>query len=541
MKKIIFVITMFLTVNVFAQSNQEGEKLLYYQKYLSAEDAFHRIISANPADAEAWMLLVKTYLLQGDKQKAVDKLMNSPESFFDSPYYMVAKGGSLYANGKIDSSRIFFDKAVSETKGKKADILANAAALQIIAGGDDMSFPLELLEKAMKRDKNNASLYVLKGNAYRNMHNGSEAYKAYQEAIGKDKDYAEAYQRLGDLFLSQKNRDMYMEYFNKAVTADNNYGPAYYDLYNYYVYTEPNIQKATEYFRKYEMTSDKTTAHDYAATDLEYLNKNYAAAINGAKALIDREVDAVQPRLYKLIAYSYADQKDSANALAYMRHYFSREADSNFVAKDYETMANLQTFSNAPDSAVAYLRKGVAISKDSTSLFNYYKGRAAVAAASKDYAEQAKWMGFYSTENSQANNVDMFNWGIAAFRAADYNTADTAFALYTQKYPEQGFGYYWRARSNAALDTAMQEGLAVPYYTQLIEKLNSDSLTESDKKWKVEALGYLAAYETNTKKDFEKAIDYFEEVLELDPENKNVKNYIGMLEANLKKEQEAAN
>jgi tetratricopeptide (TPR) repeat protein len=46
----------------------------------------------------------------------------------------------------------------------------------------------------------------------------------------------------------------------------------------------------------------------------------------------------------------------------------------------------------------------------------------------------------------------------------------------------------------------------------------------------------LAAYEVNTKKDFARAIDYFEKVLEMDPENESAKKYIGILEKDLAKQ-----
>ena len=109
--------------------------------------------------------------------------------------------------------------------------------------------------------------------------------------------------------------------------------------------------------------------------------------------------------------------------------------------------------------------------------------------------------------------------------------------MYTQKYPEQAFGYYWRARSNVAIDTAMAEGLAVPHYQKLIEVLAKDSVNSNYKKWMSEAYGYLAAYEANTQKDYAEAIGYFEKVLNVDPENENARKYITMLEKNLEGEE----
>jgi len=110
--------------------------------------------------------------------------------------------------------------------------------------------------------------------------------------------------------------------------------------------------------------------------------------------------------------------------------------------------------------------------------------------------------------------------------------------LYTEKYPDQGFGYYWRARTNAIIDTGMTAGLAIPYYMQLIEIMHADSLSKVDKKWMLEAYGYIAAYEANTQKNYDRAIEYFDKILEIDPENADALKYISILETNIKKTEE---
>jgi tetratricopeptide (TPR) repeat protein len=103
-----------------------------------------------------------------------------------------------------------------------------------------------------------------------------------------------------------------------------------------------------------------------------------------------------------------------------------------------------------------------------------------------------------------------------------------------EKYPEQTFGYYCRARSSAGIDTAMTAGLAVPHYTRLVEMLEKDTTANAtNKKWLIEAYVYLAAYKTNTQKDYAAALGYFEKVLALDPDNADVKKYIAILKKNL--------
>ena len=79
----------------------------------------------------------------------------------------------------------------------------------------------------------------------------------------------------------------------------------------------------------------------------------------------------------------------------------------------------------------------------------------------------------------------------------------------------------------------MTQGLAVPDYQKLIEVLQKNTNDGNYKKWMVEAYAYLAAYQTNTQKNYAEAVSYFEKVLQVDPENADAKKYIAILEKNL--------
>jgi tetratricopeptide (TPR) repeat protein len=537
MKRLLpFFLFQSLLVSSYAQPVQEAKKNIYYHRYASAESILHGYLGQQSLDAEAWLLLTKTYLLENKIQKAGDSLSFAPASLSSEPFFLIAKGAISLVNNRVDSSRWYFDKAIDISKDP--GVPAAIADMETLSENGDMNYALDLVHRAMKKDKRNNSLYVLQGNIYRKMHNGSEAFKSYSTAIEKDPSLAEAYYYLGDIFLSQKNADLYLSHFNKAIEADKNFGPAYYELYNYHVYTKPDAEKAMQYFRQYAELSDKTIQHDYSYADLLYLNKNYTEAIEHARKLVNKEGDKVQPRVYKLIAYSYAESGDTLDAVDYMARYFRFGQDSNFIAKDFETMAQLYgATDNGADSAIAYYQKAAKTSNDSTLLYQYYKHLASLSGTKKDYTAQAKWLGQYYSVNDQASNVDLFNWGIAAYRSDNYLLADSVFALYTMKYPNQGFGYYWRARTNAVIDSGMTAGLAIPHYTKLIEVVGTDSLSETDKKWVVEAYGYLATYEANTLKDYEKAIEYFDKILQIDPENVNAKKYIPILEASAKKKE----
>ena len=459
MKKIMLLISFMITALVLhAQSLEQAFQQLYYERYQSAENSFQQLVKQDPSNAQAWYGLVKTNIL---KNENADTIRLAPSSIFDDPYYQVAYGTFLFKENKPDSAVTYFNSALDQTKEKDAGILAAIAHAHIDAEKGDANYAVDLLNKAIKRDKRNASLYDALGNAYRNLGNASEAYKAYEAAIKENGNYAAAYHHLGDIFLSQKNADLYVDYFSKAIAADPDYAPSYYKLYVHYFNIDP--AKAMQNYNHYASRSDRTIETEYDLADLAYLNKNYSEAIQKAKTIFTKQGLKTKPRLYKLIAYSYVELKDSALALTSMKQYFANEQDSNFVAKDFETMADLFGKNN-PDSAIVYYQKASDHEQDSTVLHTYYKKLADFSGSIKDYSGQAKWLAKYNAISPKTNNIDLFNWALAHYRAQEYDSAVAVFGKYTDKYPDQAFGYYWRARSASAIDTSMTQGLAVPYY-----------------------------------------------------------------------------
>lgn len=537
MKKIVLITTFVSSVFVLkAQSVQEGNTHLYYERFTSAEKSFELTAASNANNAEAWFGLTKTYLLQDENEKARTVLSKAPQSVYEEPYYQVAKGWLLLAEAKADSAAVYFNNALKETKEKDAAILSAVAQAHINEKTGNAAYAIELLNKAIKREKNEAGLYVQLGDAYRKIADGSEAYKAYKAALEKNDKYAPAYHRIGQIFLTQKNAEMYLDYFNQAIAADPGYAPSLYKLYLHHFYYD--AAKALQYYKDYMAQSDPSPYNEYDLADLLYLTKDYNAAIQKAKAITQRDGDAVQPRLYKMIGYSYAGMADTLQALTYMQQYFTKAPDSMFIAKDYLTLGALYESIGQDSMAVVSLANAVKLEQDSTLLYGHYKKLAEISGKQKDFAAQALWMGKYYEGNKKAHNVDLFNWGIAAYRAQDYKMADSVFGLYVDQYPKQSFGYYWQAKSKALIDTGMKEGLAVPTYQSLITVLETeDSANVNYKKWIVEACRYLAAYETNQQEDYEEAVNYFEKILEVDPANEDAKKYIALLEKRIDKKE----
>ncbi len=232
------------------------------------------------------------------------------------------------------------------------------------------------------------------------------------------------------------------------------------------------------------------------------------------------------------MAYSYLGLKDSANAMTSMNRYFSKEVDTNMVAKDYEVMADLYAgVAGKQDSAIAYYLKTVEMAKDQPDKFHFYKKLSDLYKDQKDYLNQAKWLGMFFTPIIQRRPISICSTGVLPIsRQKHYDQADTVFGTYILKYPDQAFGYYWRARVNSLSDSTMEKGSAIPWYSKLISMIETDTANKTNKKWLIEAYGYVAAYQTNQIKDYKAATENLKKILAIDPGNKDAQQYIIVLE-----------
>ncbi len=526
-KKITGILTIiFMSSSVLmAQESAEVEQLLDNERYESAEAILEKRITTEGIMPDINYLLVKTYLEQDKVNEVKDfitkyKLSDNPDA---DPLDRITYARYLLQKGDRAAANVIFNSILENKKNRKNPLLLMAMAEVNIA--EDMGDPaqaLEWLKMAGDKDDNNPSINILEGLAYRKLSDASKAFLAYQQALKKDKNNVKAHYLLGKIFTAQKNQEVYLEHFMKAYKIDSTYAPVLEALYDHYYNIDVRI--ARKYLEKFIANTDHTIQHDYRMTDMYYLTGDYDRAITGALKLIDTEKEKAQPRLYKLMAYSAMKSKDTLKALEYANQYFSKEQPVKLIAADFELKAILtEAQPGAEKGAIDYY--SIAGEMD-TLVANKIKYATAIIKLTKKadmISKQAYWLGKLYQWKEKTNNIDLFNWGLAHYTAAEYLQSDSVFTLYTERYPEDIFGHYWRAQANAAIDTALAQGLAVPHYIKVTEIGEKDK--EKNKKMLLKAYGYLGGYEANIRKDYVQSLMWFEKFLELDDENADAKRY----------------
>ncbi|MES2890828.1 MAG: tetratricopeptide repeat protein [Bacteroidota bacterium] len=535
MKKIFVFIAALLSIGLAkAQSVDDAKKLLYYERFESAKDMLNTIISKGGAPPEAWYWLGEIYLHQ-DKIDSAEKVFREGTIYFSKQDYSKKKNPLLFIGnahlllrlGKTTEAKQLFEETLAEVKYKNAKALLEAAKANLQSAQGDSLWAIELLQKAIRRDKNNPEIYTSLGDAYRKMVDGSNAVVNYDKALEVEPTYAEAMYKKGKIYKTQNNPEIYVENFSRALAADPVYAPALYEMYYHYYFRD--VTKAANFLDAYIKNSDVSPEHVYMIADLTYVSKKWDTAIRQAKNILKIEGDSAQPRLYKLIAYSQAALGDSATALKNMNEYFSRQPDSAVVPKDFAMKAVLlEKLEDDKTIALEWYKKALAREKNPADSLEYIVSLANIQNKLGHRDREAIWREKAYQLKQQPTNLDLYKWGMALYSSENFSKADSVFAIYQDKYPAHIHGYLWRARSNALIDTTMQQGLAVPHYTKLVELIGKDTAT--NKPLLVRAYEYLGAYEANTTKDFSASLEYYDKILALEPGNDEAKKNAELLE-----------
>jgi tetratricopeptide (TPR) repeat protein len=287
---------------LLAQGAREGIKMLRYERPASAATLLQNAVKQNPQDivASYWLARVQ---LASDSPFNSNTALVIPENLPDVPLAKVTKGIILLKKGDTIQAKEFFNQALGNAKKKDPAIEIAIAEANIEADNGNTAYAFELLADAEKRDKKNPAIFMARGDAYRKMYNGSEAFRNYQQAADLNPSDPVAYFKIGKIYQTQNNADVFMEYYDKALKADPSFGPVYYQLYYYYF--SRDVNKAMDNLQKYISYSDPGIKNSYMLTDQYFVSRKYTEAINEAKKIIATELVKTKPRIYKLLAYSY--------------------------------------------------------------------------------------------------------------------------------------------------------------------------------------------------------------------------------------------
>lgn len=522
---ILLTISLFVLCDVQAQTLEEAKNDLHYNRVESAKNKLLYLVNNGNTDSDVVYWLGEIYL----QQKKIDsaykmyrvhagEIVQADYSKKNSPLIHIGWAHLLLDSGMKDAARVKMETVLSKTKYKNADALLAVAKANIQSPNGDINWAIVLLNRAAKKDKNNPAIYNALGDAYRKLIDGSNAIRNYDMALEKDNRNAEAMYKKGRIYKTQHNTEVYLDRFMKAYEMDSLYTPVLYELYEYYF--KVNVAKAEQFLDKYIQNADPSPLHAYMKANVLYASRQYRDAITASEKLIERDKDSVKPWVYKTIAYSQAALGDSAAAYQALIKYFTQEDSSGYLSRDFVFKANLlESVGNDTGQIKAAYLQALQMETDKKAKVEYLQNLAELASQQNDRGEEAMWREELYLNKDNPSNLDIYRWGMALYQSDDFEKADSVFAIYEAKYPDQIYGYLYRAKSNTFIDSTMEKGLAVPFYLKVLEIGELDE--EKNKGALKLAYEYLGAYEANITKDYSASLNYFNRLLEIDPHNQD--------------------
>ncbi len=513
------------------QTLEEGKKMLYYDRHVSARQIFQKLVAADPNNQEAVYWLGITMFVPDHDTSIVEArslyqkaLMNNS----NSPLLLAGMGHIELTLGQLQDARNRFETAISLSQGKNAAVLNAVGFANIQADKGDAQYAVDKLKQATQlKNMKDPDVWTNLGDAYKKLLLGGPAQTAYETALELNPNYARASYRIGKIYQSQgrAQEEIFMRYYNEAIAKDPTYAPVYENLYQYYYLTDVN--KSAEYLDKYLQLADNDPKDCYYGASMKYAQGLFAECISKANACLAAEGDHPYPNLFGLKAFAYDKLGDSVNAVQSFEAYFKNQLPAKIGPTDWLTYARLQLkFPGNEAAAGSSIDKAAALDSTEKGKIDAYKVMTAFYESQKKFRDAADWYNKIISIKKDVRKTDLYNAGYNFFRGGDYVSSINVFNIYTEKFPDDAFGYYMIGKANWAIDSTLEQGLANAAFEKAIQVGLADSV-----KYKNQLIGsykYFIVYNVY-KKDKATALSYCDKVLSLDASDAETINNRGII------------
>jgi tetratricopeptide (TPR) repeat protein len=511
-----------------------------------AKQQFEKGISLNANDPFNYVGLAKVAAYLGDQPTAVQ--MRQKAKSFLLPYKKVTKVPNAA------------DYALT---------LAKLAESYIVFENVDTTQALPLIREAVAIDPKNSVIYIIAGDIYLLVNNGSLAIKNYNSAQYIEPNSPIANMKIGYIYYKGRNLMAAIPYYEQAIALDKNYAPAYRELGQLYSLAG-RFKESKEFFETYLTLTNQNIPAKIRYVNALFYSKNYADVIKNVEDIF--AVDKSRVYLNRIAGYSSYEQGNYAAALKYMDNLFAELPADRILKKDYIYYARIIIKKNENysktlaelDKANAELAK---VKEKNASLVGPAKEKEKVAeepyaakvasiqsivdASEKELAKayesyekaitfgdedanliQEKARNHYNHrhysdaardwkrliakgKNSEENFLQI---GKAYYQGKNFDDAEAVFNEMSEKFPNYIPGFQWAANNAAAKDPDSKLGLAKAKFSALIAKAATDSVKYSNEIF--DALRYLG-YNALQADKYDEAKAYYNRMLNLDPNNKD--------------------
>lgn len=459
------------------------------------------------------------YLRTGNKEKALQAFDKGISMNEKDGLNHAGKGHVKMLEKNATEAKLHFDKALSVSKSKNADVL-KAVAQGYMADSKFLLDAINLLNKAKTINAADPEVHLLLGDAYLAQNNGGESVSSYERAGSADPKYGKAFYKVAKVYQRSKNTDMVMEYLNKAVQADPQYAPAYKELGEAYYLTK-QADKAVEAYEKYLPITENAGQARYQYAFFLFMAKRY----DQANAIFKEVINSpnASPTALKFYAYSLIEQDKGNEARPVLEQYFQKVKPEDIQASDYTYYGKLLLDLKEDSLANVALAKSIDLDSAQQDVLQL---QANTFLKRRKYAEAIDVTKQLMSVRNQPLAQDYWSLGQAYYFNEQFSEADSAFSKVVEIQGEKTPlpVYLFAARAKANVDSTMTAGSAKQMYDLYLSKALQD--TEKNKRSIIEAYEYLGAYSIHKDGNVVQAKSYYDKILKLDPSHAEAKKFM---------------
>ena len=529
-----------------------------------AQDLYNKGVSANAGDPLNYIGLAKVAYYQGDEKTASDMRVKAKGMLL--PYKNIKKmvppaKDYAFALAKIAESFIRNDKV-------------------------DTSLALPYIREALKIDSKNRDIYLIAGDIYNFVNDGSKAIRNYNLAQDNDPKSSTANMKIGSIYVRGRSYATAIPYYEEAIKLNANYAPAYRELGQLYL-TLGRYDQSKVNFEKYlELTKGNVPAQIRYVNSLFYA-KGYDDVIKNVEEIF--KVDKSKTYMNRIAGYSAYEKTppDYNMALKYMETLFTSLKPENLLPKDYTYLAKIllkknqdypkvtdnrtrlntqltaanEKYSSASTAVKVALKPSVdtlkaqvarldkqitAADKDIKRAFDAYAKALAFDPTNKVLLGEIATNYYYYKRYEEAANTwgklvalgkndltDYMAIGKAYYTGGKYQRADSVFNIVLGKSPDYVDAHVFIARTYSQMDPETKTGIARPKFETVIGKAKTDTVKYAP--YIMEAYGYLGYYYYQND-NFPKSRDYYSRMITLNPKSNDykIRGYAGLGQIDLK-------
>lgn len=530
----------------FAQNLADARKAIDAEQYQKATSML-KAITASSSKPENFFYLGEVYLKTDEVDSARAAFNKGIASDAKGELNYVGLGHADLLKNDAAAAKANFDKAVDLAK-KSYNVYMQIGKAYIALPKPDFAAALPYLTKADELDAKDQDpdTFIALGDYYALQKNNSEALGWYLRAIRLNTSSLRPLVQIGRMYTNAYNFPDATTKLKQAIETDPNYGPAYRELaetemqWSNFEAKDSKERKASalENYRKYLSLTDKSFDSRLRYAQFLVYGADYKTLDEVAAGLAaDNKNPAKNLLIARLRGYAAIENGNNAQGLQFMNEVMEKaKADpSRLVASDYLYLGKAQSEAGQDSLAVINMKQATVMDSTYADALSDVAKKLAVA---KKYDQAADVMEFAIKEYPKSQQLLTNYYYLANYTFFDYYLknaakqnpskdilvrADSAYAYVNRVSPETEAIYLSRAKIAQFKDDSTEPvGLARPYYEQYIQLV---TVTKPEKaqdpavvKGLVEAYNYLGYLEID--KDNEKAKEYFNKTLALDPQNK---------------------